>query len=79
MATQYTTIEVWVTVDADGDYECGPDAAVADERFEENISDLTGTNGLRRVKLSVTLPLPKVIEIAAEVTADEADPTVTVS
>lgn len=79
MATAYTTVEIWVTVDQDGDYECGSDQGVADERFEENIGELAAAAGLRRVKLSVTVPLPRVIEIAAVVECDEADPTVTVS
>lgn len=69
MAVQYTTVEVWVCVDSDGDYRvsCDEDGAVT--AYNE---DVGGTGGRRLVKVTVTVPLPTVIELAGEVTVDES-------
>jgi hypothetical protein len=67
MPAKFKTLEVWVAVDADGDYECGVDEDAATERFDENVG---GTGGRRLVKLTVKVPLPTVIELTGEVEAD---------
>lgn len=72
MATQYATVEVWVMVDAAGDYVAHSDADSLAEVWEERIGDVKDAEGFRRVKLTVKVPLPTVIELAGEVTADEA-------
>jgi hypothetical protein len=76
MATQYAEVEVWVVVDQDGDYECAPSQSDAEERFTDNVSEQP--EGKRLVKLTVKVPLPTVIELAGEVTADESGAGLTV-
>lgn len=72
MATTYKVIEVWVAVDADGDYECGADQAAAAERYRDCVCDPDGERGMRLVKLSVKVPLPTVIELSGEVAVEES-------
>ena len=64
---KFQTIEVWVVVDEQGDYECAADFDAAAERFDENVG---GNGGRRVVKLSVKVPLPTPIELPGEVEAD---------
>ena len=71
MATTYKTVEVWVVIDSDGDYDVGPDRESADERYTETIADFGHAAGIRRVKVTVTVPLPTVIEVEAECEGDE--------
>ena len=66
MAT-FKTVEVFVMVDEDGDYECGVDVDAATERFDDNVG---GTGGRRLVRLTVKVPLPTVISLTGEVEAD---------
>lgn len=70
MAVQYTTVEVWVCVDSDGDYRVGCDEDGAVTAYDEEVG---GTDGRRMVKLTVKVPLPTVIELAGEVTCDESE------
>ena len=72
MATTYKTVDVWVVVDEDGDYDCGVDAGLAAENYANNIMTPDGTKGMRVVKLSVRVPLPTPIELTGEVVSDES-------
>lgn len=71
-------LEVWVVVDENGDYSTGNDGDQAAERYGEEIGGDQGTIGLRRVKLTITVPLPAPIELTAEVSAEETAGMVTV-
>jgi hypothetical protein len=67
-----TTCEVWMIVDAAGDYAVGTDADAAKERYAEDVGELAEAEGFRLVKVSLTVPLPKVLEMAG--TAPEEEP-----
>jgi hypothetical protein len=55
-------VEIWITVDEEGDHEVASNQSDAEELFADN----TGGNRPRHtIKLSLTVPLPKVIEVAA--------------
>lgn len=69
MTTKYA--EVVVLVDEDGDYAAVEDGGDLNERFEERVGPLAERMGLRTVRLKVRVPLPTVIELTGEVTADE--------
>jgi len=71
MATTYKTIEVWVLVDENGEYECGADTETAAERYRDNVGEPDGTVTYRAVKLTVKVPLPTTIELSGEVTVEE--------
>lgn len=71
MKTEYAEIEVWVIVNESGEYDVGTDCDNAAERYAENIGGETGAVGIRQVRVTLKVPLPKVIELNAEVTAEE--------
>lgn len=69
MAADFMAIEVWVKIDEDGEYDVGRDRDEAQERYGENISeDFAG--GVRLVKITLRVPLPKPTELTGEVAAD---------
>jgi hypothetical protein len=73
MAVAMIDVEVWVLVNECGDYVASDDADALNERFEECVGEIANQEGLRRVKLTVKVPLPNVIEIKGEVkTCEEA-------
>lgn len=76
MATM-KTVEVWVKVDEDGDYDVGCDSSGAAERFTENVGD-DAEKGTRLVKLMITLPLPVPFVATVDVPDTEGEPVVSV-
>lgn len=72
MATEYVTVEVWVMVDEVGQYVAHEDEGALPETWTDRIGNLEDCEGVRRVKLTVKVPLPTVIELSGEVTADES-------
>lgn len=65
-------IEVVIVWDENGNCECGTDKDAAIERFKEQVTDeFEGIDGLRTMKLTLTVPLPKVIEAAASFADEE--------
>jgi hypothetical protein len=74
--TERKTVEVYVCMDADGDYECACDSDTAVSWYNDNIG---GSGSLRIVKLNVTMAPPPA-EVEASVTVpDEAGQTVEVT
>jgi hypothetical protein len=71
MTTTYATVTVWVLVDGDGNHVAHDDEAALVDAYEERIQPLADAGGVRRVKLTVKVPLPVTIELSGEVTADE--------
>lgn len=70
MAAVMHDVEVWVVVDADGDYAVGKDEDEATSAFEENVG---GSGGRRCVRITVRVPLPKPIELTGVVVAVEEE------
>jgi hypothetical protein len=67
-----TTIEVWVVIDEDGDYAAGTTDEDAATKYRDEIGEPDlGTKGMRRVKVTLTIPLPEPIELAATVAAEK--------
>ena len=66
-----TDLEVFVVVDANGDYATGTTADAAKEAYENDIGPLADADGFRVVRVNLSVPLPVVIEAAAEVEDDE--------
>lgn len=71
-------IEAWVLVDEAGDYVCWHDEGVIHERYEEEVRPIAEAGGMRRVKVTIRVPLPEPIEIAVDVPDTEGEPTATV-
>lgn len=61
MAT--TDLEVYVVVDAQGDWACGSNETIARERYEEEIGSLGDSDGFRLVRVRMSVPLPETAEI----------------
>jgi hypothetical protein len=60
-------VEVWVIVDADGDYAVGSSMDDAGEAFDDNIG---GHSPRRAVKVTLTVPKPKAVELVGTVPAE---------
>jgi len=72
---QYVTATVWILVDENGDYVASHDEAKVGEVYDEQIQDRSGLDnpiGFRRVKVSVRVPIPAVIELSTTVEEDHA-------
>ncbi len=62
------TIELWVLVDAGGDFGFGRSGEEAAEHYEENIGGFPGAS--RLVKVTLNVPLPVVVELTGDVPAE---------
>ncbi len=71
MAAQMVEVEVWVLVDDSGDYVASHDSDALKEAYEDKVQEIGEAAGLRRVKLTVKVPLPKPIELVG--TASETE------
>jgi hypothetical protein len=71
-----TTVEVWVLVDDCGDYVVATDPDRLGEEYEADVQDLANAGGLRRVKVTLTVPLPEPVELTG-VVADDGPATLT--
>lgn len=58
-------IEVWVIVDADGEYGVGVDEETAGESYSDNGS----SNARRVIRVVLNVPLPTVTEVEATLPA----------
>ena len=65
-------IKVFVLVDEGGDYACGADEDAARERYAEDISDSAAC--VRMIEITLQVPEPKPIQLAAIVPADAIPP-----
>jgi hypothetical protein len=63
------TCNVFIVIDAAGDYAVGKDADAAREAYENDVGSLCDADGFRVVKLVVRVPLPEVVELAGEAPA----------
>ncbi len=63
--------EVFIVVDANGDCAVGTTADAARESFDDNVGGLADGEGFRMVRVTVSVPLPEIIDVTAEVEDDE--------
>ena len=70
--TTKKTIEIFIAINEDGDYETGIDDSDAHDRLEEN----WGGASVRIVKLKVTMSPPQVIEGPTVTVPDDACKTI---
>lgn len=78
MTTEYATVEVFVMVDADGQYVAHEDAGELAAAYGERIGEIGEQDGYRTVQLTVRVPLPQCIVLTGEVTVDESATGLTV-
>ena len=69
-------VEVWVVVDANGDYAVAKDAESANTAFDEDIG--RGEACTRMVKITLTVPVPKPVELVGIVPEEANAGTLTV-
>jgi hypothetical protein len=67
-----TEVVVWVLVDEGGDYVACEDGDSIHERYDEVIGGDRDTQSMRRVKVTLTVPLPKPVELVGTVPAEPA-------
>lgn len=73
MATEYTTVTVWVLIDSSGNAVAVEDGGDLVERYADQFGEISEAEGTRTVKLVVRVPLPTVIELTGEVTCEETE------
>ena len=78
MATEKKTceVEVWVLVDADGNYVASASEDALADLYDADVGADAST-GRRVVKVTLTVPLPQTVELTGEVTDDEDAPVLT--
>lgn len=69
-----TQVELWVCIDAVGDYGIGKDEDAAKEQYEQDIGDLSDASGFRCYQLNLSVPLPVPVVLSATVPADADGP-----
>ncbi len=71
MAVLMQEVEVWVLIDSNGDYVASDDADLLNERYEERVQEVSAAEGTRRIKITLKVPLPAVIELTGTVATVE--------
>ncbi len=66
------TCEVWICVDTAGDYGAGKDIDAARQSYTDDIGAIDEAEGFRFVKVTVTVPLPVVVELTGDAPAQGA-------
>ncbi|WP_439628825.1 hypothetical protein [Gemmata sp.] len=72
MAALMQEVEVWVMVNDQGEYVAHADPDKLAEVYAADVGELADAGGLRRVKLTVNVPLPEPFELRGEVKVEEA-------
>lgn len=75
--TGYTVVEVWVWVDADGNYEVAGSADELKAKWEENIGEVDAAPR-RLVRATLNVPTPKLVEVEATISEEPEGATVLV-
>jgi hypothetical protein len=73
---EFLNVEVWVKVDADGDYSIGADQDACTDAYAD---DYGGDGPTRIVCVLLRVPTPRVLEVRAELPGERTDATVSVS
>lgn len=72
VASGFVTVEVFVLVDADGNWACHEDEGTVSERFEEEVGEKP-TQPTRMLTIRVKVPKPQPVVLVGEVKAEPAD------
>jgi hypothetical protein len=63
-------VEMWVLIDEGGDYVACEDGDTIHERYDEVVGGDRDTLSMRRVKVTLTVPLPKPVELVGTIPAE---------
>ncbi|VTT99059.1 unnamed protein product [Gemmataceae bacterium] len=69
MATMHE-VEVWVMLNDQGEYVAHEDADELAAEYAERVGEASEAGGIRRVRLTVKVPLPEPIELTGEAAAE---------
>jgi hypothetical protein len=72
VAIEFVTVEVFVLVDADGNYASHEDAGLLLDRFEEEVGEKP-TIPTRVLCIQVKVPKPREVVLVGEVKAEPSD------
>lgn len=67
---QTVEVKVWVLVDEIGDYVASHDADALNDLYEEQIRSVSEAEGLRRVQITLTVPLPVPFQVEGSIEED---------
>ena len=71
-------VEVWVVVDENGDYSAGASEEQASENYESEIGG-GDTYSKRRIKIKLSVPKPRPLELSATVPDESHEGTLVVA
>ena len=74
---KFIEIEAWIVVDADENYVVAPSPADAAERYGEEVGD-SHDAPRRTICVKLKVPVPEVVQLAAEIPAETSDATLAV-
>ena len=72
-----TECEVWVLVDADGNYVASDDAGHLGERYDDTIGN-SADMARRVVRITVRIPTPAPLQVSVDVPAEQGSVSVKV-
>jgi len=72
-------IEIWAMVDSDGDYVASHDYSRLSDLYEEDVQTCSEADGLRKIKITLNMPLPTVVKLVGEVPAQGVPDDLTVA
>lgn len=79
MASEKVEVKVWVVVDQEGDYSVSREGAeAAGDQYQEEHGELT-VRATRRIEITVVVPLPRPVQIAATLGEEQDVSEVSVS
>lgn len=64
------SIDIWVLMDAQGDYGVGRDEDDVHNNYTDNVGDMP--SGTRLIKVKLSVPLPSVVEMTGDVPEEKA-------
>lgn len=71
MAAEMIEVQVWVMVNDQGEYVAHDDDEQLAAEYADRIGEIAEAGGIRRVKITVKVPLPKPLEVVGTVVEEE--------
>lgn len=69
---EIVTAELWVLVDERGNYVCHVEQQKLTDQYEKDVGGLDAGTASRLLRITVTLPKPRPVQLAGEVAAEHS-------
>lgn len=78
MAVELADVEIWVVLDAEGDYGVGRDEQAAMQNYDDEIGGDLTTLAYRKARVVLKMPQPQTLGVVVTIPT-EPEPTIQVS